>query len=64
MKQKATHTEFLEHLLAIEVAGVEARRHAGLLRFAKLPRPLAARGGRDPVGETLPDLRDPHREGA
>ena len=39
MKQKATHTEFLDRLLAIEVAAVEARRHAGLLRFANFPAP-------------------------
>ena len=39
MKTKATHTEFLERLLAIEVAAVEARRHAGLLRFANFPAP-------------------------
>ena len=39
MKTKATHTEFLEKLLAIEVKAVEARRHAGLLRFANFPAP-------------------------
>ena len=39
MKQKATHTEFLAKLLAIEVTAVEARRHAGLLRFANFPAP-------------------------
>ncbi|MBA2626286.1 MAG: ATP-binding protein, partial [Acidimicrobiia bacterium] len=39
LKQKATHTEFLEQLLAIEVTAVEARRHAGLLRFANFPSP-------------------------
>lgn len=39
MKQKATHTEFLDKLLAIEVQAVEARRHAGLLRFANFPAP-------------------------
>jgi len=39
MKAKATHTEFLERLLAIEVTAVEARRHAGLLRFANFPAP-------------------------
>jgi hypothetical protein len=39
MTTKATHTEFLEHLLAIEVDAVEARRHAGLLRFANFPAP-------------------------
>lgn len=39
MKTKATHTEFLEALLGIEVDAVEARRHAGRLRFANLPAP-------------------------
>jgi DNA replication protein DnaC len=39
MKTKATHTEFLHRLLTIEVAAVEARRHAGLLRFANFPAP-------------------------
>lgn len=39
MKAKANHTEFLERLLAIEVAATEARRHAGLLRFANFPSP-------------------------
>jgi DNA replication protein DnaC len=39
MKTKATHTEFLERVLAIEVRAVEARRHAGLLRFANFPAP-------------------------
>jgi hypothetical protein len=34
MKAKATHTEFLGRLLAIEVDATEARRHAGRLRFA------------------------------
>jgi DNA replication protein DnaC len=31
----------LERLLGIEVAAVQARRHAGLLRFASLPAPYA-----------------------
>jgi len=31
----------MERLLAIEVAAVQARRHAGLLRFASLPAPYA-----------------------
>ena len=31
MKAKSTHTEFLEHLLEIEVDATEARRHAGRL---------------------------------
>jgi DNA replication protein DnaC len=39
MKQKATHTEFLERLLAIEVEATEARRYAGRLRFANFPAP-------------------------
>jgi len=39
MKAKATHTEFLEQLLAVEVSAVEARRHASLLRFANFPAP-------------------------
>jgi DNA replication protein DnaC len=39
MKAKATHTEFLEQLLAVEVDAVETRRHAGLLRFANFPAP-------------------------
>ena len=39
MKEKRNHTEFLEKLLAIEVQATEARRHAGLLRFANFPSP-------------------------
>jgi DNA replication protein DnaC len=39
LKTKATHTEFLERLLAIEVDAVDTRRHAGLLRFANFPSP-------------------------
>lgn len=39
MKTKATHTEFLQRLLAIEVDATEARRHAGRLRFANFPAP-------------------------
>ena len=39
IKTKATHTEFLERLLAIEVDATEARRHAGRLRFANFPAP-------------------------
>jgi len=39
MTSKATHTEFLEQLLRTEVTAVEARRHAGLLRFANFPSP-------------------------
>ena len=33
----STHTEFLEHHLAIEVDATEARRQAGRLRFANFP---------------------------
>lgn len=39
MKSNATHTEFLERLLSIEVDATEARRHAGRLRFANFPAP-------------------------
>jgi DNA replication protein DnaC len=39
LKTKATHTEFLERLLAIEVDAVDTRRNAGLLRFANFPSP-------------------------
>lgn len=38
-KAKLGHTAFLERLLDIEVAATEARRHAGLTRFASLPAP-------------------------
>lgn len=38
-KTKLGHTAFLERLLAVEVAATEARRHAGLARFASLPAP-------------------------
>ena len=38
-KEKLGHTAFLERLLKIEVAATEARRHAGLERFANLPAP-------------------------
>lgn len=38
-KAKLGHTAFLERLLDIEVAATEARRHAGLERFANLPAP-------------------------
>jgi DNA replication protein DnaC len=34
-----SHTAFLEQLLAVEVAAAEARRQAGLERFARLPAP-------------------------
>jgi DNA replication protein DnaC len=34
-----SHTAFLERLLAVEVTATEARRHAGLERFANLPAP-------------------------
>lgn len=36
---KLGHTAFLERLLDVEVAATEARRHAGLTRFASLPAP-------------------------
>ena len=36
---KLGHTAFLERLLDVEVAATEARRHAGLERFASLPAP-------------------------
>lgn len=39
MKQKSTHTEFLERLMSIEVNATEQRRHAGRLRFANFPAP-------------------------
>lgn len=39
MQTKATHTEFLERLLSIEVDATEQRRHAGRLRFANFPAP-------------------------
>ena len=38
-KAKLGHTAFLERLLDVEVAATEARRHAGLERFANLPAP-------------------------
>ena len=38
-KEQLGHTAFLERLLAVEVAATEARRHAGLERFANLPAP-------------------------
>ena len=40
-KQGLGHSEFLCRLLAIEVASTEARRRAGLERFACLPSPWA-----------------------
>jgi DNA replication protein DnaC len=36
---KLSPTAFLERLLAVEVTATEARRHAGLERFASLPAP-------------------------
>ena len=42
-KHKLGHTAFLERLLDVEVAATEARRHAGLERFASLPGAVAAR---------------------
>jgi len=38
-KRKLGHTALLERLLDVEVAATEARRHAGLERFASLPAP-------------------------
>ena len=38
-KAKLGHTAFLERLLDVEVTATEARRHAGLERFASLPAP-------------------------
>ncbi len=38
-KNKTSHTEFLERLLAIEVQATEARRLAGRMRFANFPAP-------------------------
>jgi DNA replication protein DnaC len=38
-KAQTSHTEFLQQLLAIEVSATEARRHAGMLRFANFPAP-------------------------
>jgi DNA replication protein DnaC len=39
VKSKLSHSEFLEHLLAIEAEATVARRQASLERFAKLPAP-------------------------
>ena len=38
-KDKLSHSEFLASLLSVEVAATEARRRAGLERFACLPSP-------------------------
>lgn len=38
-EHKATHTEFLQRLLTVEVDATEARRLAGRLRFACFPAP-------------------------
>jgi DNA replication protein DnaC len=38
-KEKLSHSAFLARLLAVEVASTEARRKAGLERFASLPSP-------------------------
>lgn len=43
-KAKLGHTAFLERLLDVEVAATEARRHAGLTRFASLPAPRLSSG--------------------
>lgn len=39
-KTELSHSVFLERLLAVEVAAVEARRRASLARFASLPSPF------------------------
>jgi DNA replication protein DnaC len=39
MKNKLGHSAFLHRLLDVEVAATEARRQAGLERFARLPAP-------------------------
>jgi len=39
MKDKLSHTAFLERLLAVEVGATEVRRRASLERFASLPSP-------------------------
>lgn len=36
-RDNTSHTAFLHRLLGVEVAATEARRHAGLERFARLP---------------------------
>jgi DNA replication protein DnaC len=38
-KKNLTHTAFLKRLLEVEVSATEARRRAGLERFARLPAP-------------------------
>jgi hypothetical protein len=38
-KQELGHSEFMHRLLGVEVASTEARRRAGLERFACLPSP-------------------------
>jgi len=40
LKTKATHQQFLERLLSVEVSSVEQRRRASLSRFASLPSPF------------------------
>jgi DNA replication protein DnaC len=40
IKAKLSHQAFLERLLSVEVAATEARRQAGLNRFASLPSPF------------------------
>jgi len=39
MKDKLSHTAFLERLLGVEVASTEVRRRSSLERFASLPSP-------------------------
>lgn len=40
LKSNLTHQDFLERLLAVEVAAVDERRRASLSRFASLPSPF------------------------
>ena len=40
VKAKLSHQDFLERLLAVEVAAVDERRRASLARFASLPSPF------------------------
>jgi DNA replication protein DnaC len=40
IKAKLSHQDFLEKLLALEVASVDERRRVSLARFASLPSPF------------------------
>ena len=40
LKAKLSHQDFLERLLAVEVASVDERRRVSLARFASLPSPF------------------------